>query len=141
MGLRKQRARQRGGAEFPLNADENGNLPLDFSDWRPNPEEQYGTSELRELLTAALRELRPALRAVFVLRDVEGHSLRETAETLGVSVPAVKTRSLRARLQVRERLSAYFKNDVDPRMKPDHGLSRYVVQSPLHPLPPAAALI
>ena len=109
MGLRKQRTKQRAGTEFLLNLDEEGNLPLDFSDWRPNPEELYKTSELRELLTEALQELSPALRVVFVLHDVEGHSLRETAEAVGVSLPAVKTRSLRARLQLRERLTAHFK--------------------------------
>ena len=45
---------------------------------------------------------------VFVLRDVEGLSTEETAETLGLSVPAVKSRLLRARLQLRERLTRYF---------------------------------
>ena len=111
MGLRKQHTKHRIGAEFPLNADEEGNLPLDFSDWRPNPEELYETSELRERLTAALQELRPALRVVFVLHDVEGHSLRETAEALDLTLAAVKTRSLRARLQLRERLSTFFRNE------------------------------
>jgi RNA polymerase sigma-70 factor (ECF subfamily) len=113
MGLRKQRTKQRAGAEFPLDSDEEGNLPLDFSDWRPNPEELYKTSELRELLTGALQELSPALRVVFVLHDVEGHSLRETADAVGASLPAVKTRSLRARLQLRERLTAHFKREVN----------------------------
>jgi RNA polymerase sigma-70 factor (ECF subfamily) len=46
---------------------------------------------------------------VFVLRDVEGLSTEETAETLGLSIPAVKSRLLRARLQLRERLSRYFR--------------------------------
>jgi RNA polymerase sigma-70 factor (ECF subfamily) len=46
---------------------------------------------------------------VFVLRDVEGMSTEETAEMLGLSVPAVKSRLLRARLQLRERLSKQFK--------------------------------
>jgi RNA polymerase sigma-70 factor (ECF subfamily) len=115
MGLRKQRTKQRAGAELSMNADQDGNLPLDFSDWRPNPEELYKTSELRELLIGALQELRPALRVVFVLRDVEGHSVREIAETLGLSLQAVKTRSLRARLQLRERLSTYFKKEVSRR--------------------------
>ena len=73
MGLRKQRTKQRAGVEFPLDSDEEGNLPLDLSDWRPNPEELYKTSELRKLLTEALHELSPALRVVFVLHDVEGH--------------------------------------------------------------------
>ena len=51
----------------------------------------------------------PGFRVVFALRDVEGLSTEETAETLGLSVPAVKSRLLRARLQLRERLSRYFK--------------------------------
>ena len=117
MALRKQRTKQRAGAEFPMNADEEGNLPLDFSDWRPNPEELYGTSELREVLTGALQELRPALRVVFVLHDVEGRTLLETAEALGLSLPAVKTRSLRARLQLRERLSTFFRSEVNWKTK------------------------
>jgi RNA polymerase sigma-70 factor, ECF subfamily len=117
MVLRKQHTKQRAGAEFPINADEEGGLPIDFSDWRPNPEEMYKTSELRELLIVALRELRPALRVVFVLHDVEGHSLRETAEALDLSLAAVKTRSLRARLQLRERLSTYFKSEVSGKTK------------------------
>lgn len=113
MGLRKQRTKQRAGAELPLNLDDEGNLPVDFSDWRPNPEELYKTAELRELLTEALQELSPALRVVFVLHDVEGYSLRETADAVGVSLPAVKTRSLRARLQLRERLAAHFKREAN----------------------------
>jgi RNA polymerase sigma-70 factor, ECF subfamily len=112
MGLRKQRTKQRAVAQLPLNADEEGNLPVDFSDWRPNPEELYKASELRTLLTQALQELTPALRVVFVLHDIEGHSLRETAEAVGASLPAVKTRSLRARLQLRERLAAHFRTEV-----------------------------
>jgi len=52
-------------------------------------------------------------RVVFVLRDVEGLSTEETAETLGLSVPAVKSRLLRARLQLRERLSRYFRKNGD----------------------------
>jgi RNA polymerase sigma-70 factor, ECF subfamily len=141
MGLRKQRTKQRIGAEFPLNADEEGNLPLDFSDWRPNPEELYEVSELRELLTGALQALRPALRVVFVLHDVEGHSLRETAEALGVSLPAVKTRSLRARLQLRERLSVYFRSQGSWRMKPGRGFPTNILQSPHNLVRAAAALI
>ncbi|MCU1272183.1 MAG: polymerase, sigma-24 subunit, subfamily [Acidobacteriaceae bacterium] len=117
MGLRKQRTKQRAGAEFPINIDEEGRLPIDFSDWRPNPEEMYKTSELRELLTIALQELRPALRVVFVLHDVEGHTLRETAEALDLTLAAVKTRSLRARLILRERLSTYFKIEMSGKTK------------------------
>jgi RNA polymerase sigma-70 factor (ECF subfamily) len=48
---------------------------------------------------------------VFTLRDIENLSTEETAEALGLSVPAVKSRLLRARLQLRERLSRYFKQN------------------------------
>ena len=51
----------------------------------------------------------PGFRVVFALRDVEGLSTEETADALGLSIPAVKSRLLRARLQLRERLSRYFK--------------------------------
>jgi len=54
--------------------------------------------------------LPPSFRTVFVLRDVEGLSTEETADALDLSIPAVKSRLLRARLQLRERLSKYFKN-------------------------------
>jgi Sigma-70, region 4 len=54
-------------------------------------------------------DLRPALRVVFVMHDIEGQPLQETAEALALSVAAVKTRSLRARLYLRERLNAYFR--------------------------------
>ena len=109
MELRKRR-KLPAGAELSLDADEEGGqLPIDLSDWRPNPEEQYKGSELRELLTRILLELRPALRVVFIMRDIEGLSLQETAEALALTVAAVKTRCLRARLEIRERLNLHFK--------------------------------
>jgi RNA polymerase sigma-70 factor (ECF subfamily) len=109
MELRKQRTKQRATTGSLVMTDEEDQLPIDFSDWRPNPEAQYETSELRELLANALRGIGPNLRVVFVLHDIEGHSLQETAEALGLSVAAVKTRSLRARLKLRERLSPHFR--------------------------------
>ena len=110
MELRKQRRKPPAAAELSLDGDEEGGqLPIDLSDWRPNPEEEYKASELRELLTRILLELRPALRVVFVMRDIEGQSLQETAEALSLTVAAVKTRCLRARLEVREQLSAHFR--------------------------------
>ena len=141
MGLRKQHTKQRAGVELPINADEEGRLPIDFSDWRPNPEEMYKTSELRELLIVALRELRPALRVVFVLHDVEGHSLRETAEALDLSLAAVKTRSLRARLQLRERLSTYFKSEVSGKTKVETESAVNCWQSPAAQVRAATASI
>ena len=78
-------------------------------DWSPNPEQMYNQSELRDILTPDdSRFAPPGFRTVFVLRDVEGLSTEETAQALELSIPAVKSRLLRARLQLRERLSRYL---------------------------------
>jgi RNA polymerase sigma-70 factor (ECF subfamily) len=83
-------------------------VPLDFSDWHPNPEQVYSHSEFRKILGEALEELSPALRVVFVLRDIQGLSYDETAAVLKLETTAVKSRLYRARLQLREELSKYF---------------------------------
>jgi RNA polymerase sigma-70 factor (ECF subfamily) len=88
---------------------EDGSIPRDFAEWRPNPEQLYGQGELGEILRKTIQGLPPGFRTVFTLRDVENLSTEETAEALGLSVPAVKSRLLRARLQLRERLSRYFR--------------------------------
>jgi RNA polymerase sigma-70 factor (ECF subfamily) len=106
--LRKSRSKK----EVSIDGDsqsEDGNLPIEIADWAPNPEDLYRTVQLREILRKTLQKLGPGLRVVFVLRDIEGLSLQETSDTLGLSVVAVKARSFRARLQLRERLSRYFK--------------------------------
>jgi RNA polymerase sigma-70 factor, ECF subfamily len=83
-------------------------LPREVIDWAPNPEQLYGVSELRKLLIKTIEELRPIVRAVFVLQDLEGLSTDQTAEALNLSQSAVKSRLWRARLQLRERLNQYF---------------------------------
>src|SRR5882757_3241151 len=83
-------------------------MPREVADWAPNPEQLYTQGELREILGKTIQGLPPSFRTVFVLRDVEGLSTEETAEALELSIPAVKSRLLRARLQLRERLSRYF---------------------------------
>jgi len=90
---------------------EEGSMPREFADWSPNPEQQYGQSELSEILRKTIQGLPASFRTVFVLRDVEGLSTEETAEMLDLSIPAVKSRLLRARLQLRERLNKYFKKN------------------------------
>jgi len=98
--------------EVSINDDiqrEEDNLPIDIADWAPNPEDLYRATELREILRSTLEELSAGLRMVFVLRDIEELSLEQTAEVMGLSLAAVKARSFRARLQLRERLSKYFK--------------------------------
>src|SRR5438067_3939142 len=88
---------------------EDDSVPREVADWSPNPEQQYTQAELRDILDRTIHGLPATFRTVFVLRDVEGLSTEETAEALELSVPAVKSRLLRARLQLRERLNKYFR--------------------------------
>ena len=114
MKLRKQRATKI--REVSLNEDfhvDGDVFPMEVTDWGPNPEQLYRTSELRDILAKTLRELRPILRTVFVLRDIEGLSIDQTAEVLSVSDAAVKARLWRARLQLRERLAKYFSKQTN----------------------------
>lgn len=110
MKVRKRRAVREVSLDEDFQADE-GMLPLEVADWAPDPEELYTTSELREILNKTMRDLPPTLRAVFVLRDVEGLSTREAAEVLNLTAVAVKARLWRARLRLREGLSKYFSRD------------------------------
>ena len=81
--------------------------------WGENPEQQLSREELGGILDSAIQGLEPLYRSVFVLRDIEELSTEETAEALGLSVPAVKSRLLRARLQLREKLTRFFKRKGD----------------------------
>ena len=87
---------------------EDDSVPREVADWAPNPEQNYNQAELREILSRTIQGLPPGFRTVFILRDVEGLSTEETAEALELSIPAVKSRLLRARLQLRERLNRFF---------------------------------
>ena len=107
MRLRKRRTGKLVSMDEDVQTDE-GSVPRDFADWAPNPEQNYTQAELAEILRKTIQGLPQGFRVVFALRDVEGLSTEETAETLGLSVPAVKSRLLRARLQLRERLTRYF---------------------------------
>ncbi len=77
--------------------------------WDENPEQRYSRDEMNDILNTAVDSLAPAYRTVFVLRDVEELSTEETADALDLSIPAVKSRLLRARLQLRDKLTKYFK--------------------------------
>ena len=107
MNLRKQRKTKELSLDEDFATDQDV-IPLEVVDWAPSPEQIYGTSELRHILMKTIEELRPILRAVFVLQDLEGLSTDETAEVLNLSQSAVKSRLWRARLQLRERLNKYF---------------------------------
>jgi RNA polymerase sigma-70 factor, ECF subfamily len=82
--------------------------PREIVDWCCLPENELLSGEGRKFMNAAIQRLPAGLRVVFVLRDIEGLSIHETAEALSLTETAVKTRLLRARLNLREQLSKYY---------------------------------
>ena len=84
-------------------------LPREIEDWGPSPLDRFAQTEMREILQGAIDSLDPDFRTVFVLRDVAELSTEEAAKALDISVPAVKSRLLRARLKLREKLHRYFR--------------------------------
>jgi RNA polymerase sigma-70 factor (ECF subfamily) len=88
-------------------------LVREIAAWDENAEQRYSREEIGGILDSAVQSLEPLYRSVFVLRDIEDLSTEETAEALDLSVPAVKSRLLRARLQLREKLTRYFKRKGD----------------------------
>ena len=108
MKLRRRRSDRTVSLDEDIKTDED-TMPREVADWSPNPEQLYKQGELKEILRKTVQGLPASFRTVFVLRDVEGLSTEETAEALNLSIPAVKSRLLRARLQLRERLNKYFR--------------------------------
>jgi RNA polymerase sigma-70 factor (ECF subfamily) len=94
--------------EEPVDEEGADTTPVEFTDWCCLPESELASVEARKQLDQAIRTLPEKLRVVFVLRDIEGLSIKETGEALNLTETAVKTRLLRARLHLRERLSRYF---------------------------------
>ncbi|NLF71316.1 MAG: sigma-70 family RNA polymerase sigma factor [Candidatus Anammoximicrobium sp.] len=119
--------KRRGLATVPLetagrdSADDATALPHPdyIAQWQEDPAELAHRAEIRQLLNEALAEVDEKHRLVFVLRDVEGYSTQETAEILGISVANVKVRLMRARLQLRERLTRVL-GDETTRIVSDH---------------------
>jgi len=95
MRLRKRRPNQF-SLDEPIEGDEDL-MPRELQDWGPGPEQRFAQTEMREILSGVIEELEPDYRIVFVLRDIEELSTEETAASLGISIPAVKSRLLRAR--------------------------------------------
>jgi len=109
MKLRKRRPNQ-----FSLDEaveTEEDVMPRELEDWGPSPEQRYAQTELQQILGQVIAELDPGFRVVFQLRDVDELSTEDTAEALGLSVPAVKSRLLRARLKLRQKLNRYFRRE------------------------------
>ena len=84
-------------------------VPREVEDWGPSPADRYAQTELSGILGKVIGDLDPSFRVVFQLRDIEELSTEDTAEALGLTVPAVKSRLLRARLKLRQALNQYFR--------------------------------
>ncbi len=93
-------------------------LPETFVDWSVLPEKELLTGEAQKAIEAAVKKLPESLRMVFILRDVEDLSIKETAEVLNLTEVNVKTRLLRARMALREQLSSYYAERTLSKEKP-----------------------
>ena len=107
MNLRK---RKPGISQLEIDAekDDDDGVEIEIVDWAAQPESELLNVEAKEELDRAITHLSENLRSVFTLRDLQGLSIEETSEVLGISVPNVKTRLLRARLKLRQELSLYY---------------------------------
>jgi len=112
MKLRKRKSDRSVPLDEPVDTGDD-TVVREIAVWEENPEQKYSREELGKILDEAVDSLKPPFRTVFVLRDIEELSTEETAEALGISVPAVKSRLLRARLQLREKLTRQFKRKGD----------------------------
>ena len=108
MKLRKRKGDRTVPLDEPVDTGEEM-VAREIAVWEDNPEERYSREEMQDILDRAVETLKPDFRTVFILRDIEELSTEETAEALGISVPAVKSRLLRARLALREKLTRQFK--------------------------------
>lgn len=97
----------------PLLLADGAEIPRELKDWCCLPEAELMSAEAKDTLDIAIKALSPTLRAAFVLRDLHGLSTREAADVLQISEAAIKTRLLRARLQLREILSSYFSERME----------------------------
>jgi RNA polymerase sigma-70 factor (ECF subfamily) len=112
MKLRKRKSDKTVSLDEPQDTGEDM-VTREIAVWEDDPEKKYSREELAEILKDAVESLKPSFRTVFVLRDIEELSTEETAEALGISIPAVKSRLLRARLQLREKLTRHFRRKGD----------------------------
>jgi RNA polymerase sigma-70 factor (ECF subfamily) len=106
--IRKRQRAAEDSMECGFENEEGDYMPIDLADWREIPSEALQRKELRDALHQAISDLKPIYRDVLVLRDVDHLSVAETAQLLKISEASVKTRLLRARLQVRDALAPGF---------------------------------
>jgi RNA polymerase sigma-70 factor (ECF subfamily) len=103
-----QRMRRVVSLDKPSDTVEGEPRRWEAQDWSASPELLYSQAELRAILKRCIERLRPTLRAVFVLRDIQEISIAETSAALGITIANTKTRLMRARQQLRLELSAYL---------------------------------
>jgi RNA polymerase sigma-70 factor (ECF subfamily) len=108
MLVRKRKPGQAVSVEDNSSDEDEDGEGMQIVDWCCLPEGELLSSESRQFMDRAVKSLPDSLRLVFVMRDLEGFSIQETAEALNLSESNVKTRLLRARLRLREELSGYF---------------------------------
>jgi len=108
MKLRKDRRSLYESVDEPNSGEDGEYFPKDYADWREVPSEALQRKELRNALKRAMAGLPVKYREVLVLRDIQHMSIEETAQALGISAGNVKTRLLRARLQMRDALAPGF---------------------------------
>jgi RNA polymerase sigma-70 factor, ECF subfamily len=112
----KLRTRKQKSAEIALDdvlpsLDDDGRHFEPMDDWSNRVDERALQGELRQVLQEAIDGLPPDYRTALVMHDVEGLSNPDIAETLGISLPAVKSRVHRSRLYVRKKLAEYLKEE------------------------------
>jgi RNA polymerase sigma-70 factor, ECF subfamily len=105
-----RRRRREAVSRLPLHNEEGELLPdVELADSRPDPEARVAQDESAELLRHTIKTLPKAWRSVIVLHDIEGQTIEETANRLGISVAAAKSRRLRARLELGRRIESRLK--------------------------------
>ena len=123
--LQKRKARRETVSLDSASDAEIAFLPRRHEGWQANPENAYGKQEIRKLIESAIESLPEIYREAFVLRDVEQMSAEEAAEAIGISVPALKSRLLRARLMVRETLAGWLEEPPTLRKKIMHAATDF----------------
>lgn len=93
---------------FPSGKPPGASIPS----WDFMPEKLTIKSELASIMKEALAELPENYRVVFILKDIDGLTNEAIAESLALSVPAVKSRLNRARLFLRKKLAPYFSGEA-----------------------------
>jgi RNA polymerase sigma-70 factor (ECF subfamily) len=112
MKLRRRRSDRSVSLDEAIDTGED-TIVREVAAWDENPEQKFSRVEFSQILEEAIGGLDPGYRSVFVLRDIDELSTEEAADALGLSIPAVKSRLLRARLQLREKLTRHFKRKGD----------------------------